>query len=444
MKRILLTLILVLCTATYVSAQATNQAPGTVNATVDTTDLEALFGATPAAAADNTANPTFGSIGSFLFGFEGTTWDRITSTSGSLNVNITGGSSAGTQYTEGDTDATIVGTALLFEGAGNALVAAPGTAADGLLVNLGANNDVTVTGTVTANAGTNLNTSALALESGGNLAAAATSLATLDNAISGNEMQVDCVSGCSGGTPVDDDGSVPGGTSVPTQIAFLHYWTGSAWARASQAAGGSGTIDSDTTRVTIATDDIVNDAMVELAAAISTEVQVDIVGALPAGTNNIGDVDVLSIAAGDNNIGNVDIASAIPAGTNTIGGVTPVAATSGGADAYTHISAGSTEDEHAVKATAGTLYSITTTNTNAAVRYLKCENDTAANTAPGTDTPELRIAIPGATTGAGFTTSFPTGWSFSTALTCWLVTGAADSDVAEVAANEIMVFYTYK
>jgi hypothetical protein len=40
---------------------------------------------------------------------------------------------------------------------------------------------------------------------------------------------------------------------------------------------------------------------------------------LAAGTNNIGDVDVLSIAAGDNNIGNVDLASAIPAGTNLIG-----------------------------------------------------------------------------------------------------------------------------
>lgn len=37
--------------------------------------------------------------------------------------------------------------------------------ADGVLVNLGANNDVTVTGSVTANAGTNLNTSALATES---------------------------------------------------------------------------------------------------------------------------------------------------------------------------------------------------------------------------------------------------------------------------------------
>lgn len=36
-----------------------------------------------------------------------------------------------------------------------------GTTTDGLLVNLGTNNDVTVTGSVTANAGTNLNTSAL-------------------------------------------------------------------------------------------------------------------------------------------------------------------------------------------------------------------------------------------------------------------------------------------
>lgn len=45
--------------------------------------------------------------------------------------------------------------------------------------------------------------------------------------------------------------------------------------------------------------------------------------ALPAGSNNIGDVDVASIAAGDNNIGNVDVVTlpAIPAGTNIIGKV---------------------------------------------------------------------------------------------------------------------------
>lgn len=48
-----------------------------------------------------------------------------------------------------------------------------------------------------------------------------------------------------------------------------------------------------------------------------------ITNALPAGNNNIGDVDILSIAAGDNNIGNVDIVTmpSIPAGTNNIGDV---------------------------------------------------------------------------------------------------------------------------
>jgi hypothetical protein len=54
---------------------------------------------------------------------------------------------------------------------------------------------------------------------------------------------------------------------------------------------------------------------------------------LPAGTQNIGDVDVATIAAGDNNIGNVDIASEIPAGTQNIGDVdvltTPADATDG-------------------------------------------------------------------------------------------------------------------
>jgi hypothetical protein len=53
---------------------------------------------------------------------------------------------------------------------------------------------------------------------------------------------------------------------------------------------------------------VTNAALTELAAAIDTEMQVDVVGALPAGTNNIGDVDIASaLPAGDNNIGNVDV-----------------------------------------------------------------------------------------------------------------------------------------
>lgn len=124
--------------------------------------------------------------------------------------------------------------------------------------------------------------------------------------------------------------------------------------------------------------------------------------------------------------------------------VQPRAGTVGGASVYSRLSAGSTEDEHEVCSAACTLYSITATNTNAEERYLKCFNALAANTTPGTSTPGIRLAVPGATTGAGLTISFPVGVSFSTGLTCWLVTGVADSDVAEVAANELIVNYSYK
>ncbi|NKE69883.1 hypothetical protein [Candidatus Manganitrophus noduliformans] len=116
-----------------------------------------------------------------------------------------------------------------------------------------------------------------------------------------------------------------------------------------------------------------------------------------------------------------------------------------GASVNYKTSAGTTEDETEIKATAGRLFSITATNTNAAARYIRCANLTAANTTPGTSTVFLGLAIPGNTAGSGFTTNFgPAGIAFSTALTCWTVTGAADSDVAEVAANEIKWIITYK
>lgn len=57
---------------------------------------------------------------------------------------------------------------------------------------------VAVTGSVTANAGTNLNTSALALESGGNLAAAATSLAAIDDWDESDRAKVNPIVGQAG------------------------------------------------------------------------------------------------------------------------------------------------------------------------------------------------------------------------------------------------------
>lgn len=226
--------------------------------------------------------------------------------------------------------------------------------------------------------------------------------------------------------------------------------------------------------------------------------RVDLGAAIPAGTNLMGKVGIDQTTPGTTN--RVDIGAALPAGTNAIGKLAAnsgvdigdvdvlsvpadpfganadVAATAGstgsiqaklrlmtsqldaiqtaiqlidddqtGATPRYYTSVGTTEDEHEIKATAGRLFSISVTNTNAAARYLRCYNLTQANTTPGTSTVFIGLAIPGATTGAGFTTNFgPSGIAFGTALTCALTTGAADTDVAEVAANEIKVIYVYK
>lgn len=134
-------------------------------------------------------------------------------------------------------------------------------------------------------------------------------------------------------------------------------------------------------------------------------------------------------------------------------GLIPTAATVGAqnegaiANAATgkrYISVGTTEDENQIKATPGAVFSITATNTNAAARYLKCYNLTAANAAPGTSTPWLSLAIPPAATSGPLHLSFPSGVQFDVALTCALVTGSADNDVAEVAAGELLWFISYK
>lgn len=106
-------------------------------------------------------------------------------------------------------------------------------------VDVAGGNPVPVSGTVTANAGTDLNTSLLALEAGGNLAAAAASLSVLDDWDESDRAKVNPIVGQAG------------------------------------VQGASGVVTALTQRVVLATD-----------------------VALPAGTNNIGDVDVLSVIPG--------------------------------------------------------------------------------------------------------------------------------------------------
>ena len=70
----------------------------------------------------------------------------------------------------------------------------------------------------------------------------------------------------------------------------------------SDAQAGEGTISATTQRVTIATDDDGVAHLATIAGAVSTQMQVDIVAALPAGDNNIGNVDIVTLPASTNTI----------------------------------------------------------------------------------------------------------------------------------------------
>jgi hypothetical protein len=241
-------------------------------------------------------------------------------------------------------------------------------------------------GQVTANAGTNLNTSALALEAG--------NLATIAGAVSGAEVQVDVVTS-----------ALPTGASTAAnQTTIIGHVDG--------IEGLLTTIDADTGT---------------LAGAVSgSEMQVDVVAALPAGTNNIGDVDVLTIAAGSNLIGDVGLS-----GARTSGGSTP----------YRNVDVDETEDE--IKGTAGQVYWLHAVNLTAAVLYLHLYNATAAYVTVGTTTPTLTFALPtqGDTNGAGFNFSVPNGVAFSTAITIACTTTVGGS--AGPAANGCVVSLGY-
>lgn len=166
-----------------------------------------------------------------------------------------------------------------------------------------------------------------------------------------------------------------------------------------------------------------------------SELQVDVVAALPAGTNAIG-----KLAANSGvDIGDVDVTS-ISAGTNLIGDANLQARTGGGSvTIFRSLDLDETEEE--IKATAGSLYGYYFANTNAAARYLKFYNATAANVSVGSTTPVLTFYLPA--TSAGHI-SFAYGVTFDTAITAAATTGVADADTGAPSANDVILNAFYK
>lgn len=114
--------------------------------------------------------------------------------------------------------------------------------------------------------------------------------------------------------------------------------------------------------------------------------------------------------------------------TVTGGTVLPVTPTT------TFTNSAATTNATSIKASAGTVWSINATNTNAAVRYLKLYNKASAPTV-GTDVPVLTVAIPA--TGFVKVDGGSNGIRFATGIALAITTGATDADTGAVAAAEI-------
>jgi cephalosporin hydroxylase len=221
-------------------------------------------------------------------------------------------------------------------------------------------------------------------------------------------------------------------------------------------AGGAITVDGTVTAELSATDNAVLDQIEtnqDTQTAILTTIDAD-TGAMATDLAAIEtlltqiDTDTGNIATAvqliDNAISGtemqVDLVAPIPAGTNTIGNTGAVAHTGGGYTPGKLISAAST-NATSVKGSAGKIGYLTASNINAAARYLKIYNKASAPTV-GTDTPVHTFLIPGGTTGAGTNIPLPSeGIALGTGIAFALTTGAADADTGAVASAEVIVNY---
>lgn len=328
--------------------------------------------------------------------------------------------------TGGGTDTTLAFGIAVPASGGAAVV--PGDATAGLKVDLGADNDVTVSSSALP---TGAATAANQSTANAALGAIQTAVETLDNAIAGSEMQVDVV------------GSLPAGDNNIGNVDVVTVPTDPFGANA-DAASATGSISAKLRR--LATD---------LSAVVSgSELQVDVVtSALPSGaataanqSTMIGHVDGIegllttmdadtSTLAGavSGSEMQVDVVAALPTGSNVIGDVGLAGSrTSGGTTPYRNVDVDESEDE--VKGTAGQVYWLHAVNLTAAVLYLHIYNATAASVTVGTTTPTLTFALPtqGDTNGAGFNFSVPNGIAFGTAITvaCTTTVGGSSGPAA--------------
>jgi len=153
-----------------------------------------------------------------------------------------------------------------------------------------------------------------------------TNLGTVAGAVTGTEMQVDVVAALPAGD--NNIGNVDVVSGTVDTVTNLAQMGGTALSM------DEGTVDAGTQRVSLATDDDGVAHLATLAGAVAgSEMQVDVVAALPAGDNNIGNVDIASSVALDVSAATVTVDGTVTANpaSGTIDTVTNLAQLGGAA-----------------------------------------------------------------------------------------------------------------
>lgn len=367
---------------------------------------------------------------------------RVSST-GALHVTGGGG---GTEYNEdAATPATITGTATMMERDDALSTVTPiegdwiglrGTAEGALWVQ-DFNSDAILADT--ANMDTNLT--------------------TIAGAVSGTEMQVDVVTSAlpTGAATAANQSTIIGHvdgieallTTIDADTSNLSVVGGGTEAaaiRVTIASDSTGVLSIDDNGGAITVDGTVavtNAGLTELAAAINASSQMDVNIAASNASVAVTNAGITTIAGAVSGTEmQVDVVAALPAGTNTIGKVALTTSTTGGASGFSSVDLDETEEQ--IKGSAGTIYSIYAWNATAAPLWLQVFDNTAAAVTVGTTAPTWNFLIPANadSDGAGVSIPLPAGLACGTGITMAVTTGSG-TNAGAPAANAAGVFVTY-
>lgn len=166
----------------------------------------------------------------------------------------------------------------------------------------------------------------------------------------------------------------------------------------------------------------------------------DILGRVAHFMNSLGQAVSVQLDASGNVPVNIQAGTSIPI---PIGAATDASLLLPlGSTPYHYISLASLNPT-SIKGSAGRVYSIVASNTNAAIRYLKLY-DKASAPVVGTDTPVHTYLLPGAAVGSTVVIPVSGGQSYLLGIAFAMTVGMADTDTVAVGAADIVVNVDYK